>query len=144
MAKEDKHFSDLLIEMSKTVTLKGIRETIKDLKKQRVSTATDEKIKTIKDAIIYAFNDKECLVSKSNDVNMAARAIMAYMLRFENVPYNTIAMSLNVTTKQSVYNMVKYFKNANLFNPKVPSDIILKEGYEKAKQKLNDKNYGIK
>ena len=138
LANKDKDFAELFAEISKTLCVKGMRETINHLKKSREQELVDEKVKYIIDAVIDSFDNKNCLLSKRDDVNVNARALLSYILKMQSVSISKIAFVLKVS-RPSVYNMIEYFKSANLVNPKVPSDIMLKSAYEKVNEKLNNK-----
>jgi predicted AAA+ superfamily ATPase len=129
-SNEGKAFGELLIELHKTLSLKGIKDTIKHLRSTRELEIMDNKVKNIIDAVIIAFGNKDFLLKKQDDVNMSARALLAHVLKKNGFSVSYIGDVLKIS-RPSVYKLLRHFEDANLVNPKAPIDIILKEAYEK-------------
>lgn len=142
LVNSNKDIKDVLQEVQETITLIGIKETINALKKGReVATMQDDesKLNIVKETIISVFNNSKCLESKKDDVNKSARCLLAYTLKNMGIKNKKIAVVLKIN-ERTISNLVCYIKTANLVNPKVPREIMLKEAYEKLNEKLNIKN----
>jgi hypothetical protein len=136
----EKEFTDALQEFHQTITLIGIKETINSLKngRDRINKEDDDsKLNEVKNIIISIFGN-DCLQSKKEDINKSARCLFAYTLKSIGIKNNKIATVLNIH-RNSVKNLVKHIKDSNLINPKVPSEIMLKDAYDKLNKQLNTK-----
>lgn len=127
---DEKEFGELLMELHKTISIKGIRETIRHLKTNREAVLQENKISDIKKSVIDAFGVDDCLAAKKEDLNKVARCLFAYALRKEGIENETIAGMLSIH-RNTIYKLTTFVKKANLVNPKAPCDILLKEAYDK-------------
>jgi hypothetical protein len=139
VSNKEKDITNVLRELHSTITLIGIKETIKALKNGRdvsIDEHTDIMQESLKAMLISHFGFNECLESKNNDNNKAARGLFAFLLKRNGVNNRKIAFALKIHIR-SVSHLINYVKTANMDNPKVPSEKILKEAYDKINQQLN-------
>ena len=141
IGEQEKDFSNAIQEFHQTITLIGIKETINALKsgRDRVNKEDDSsKISIVKDIILSVFEDAKCLEFKKTDNNKFARCLLAYNLKKIGIKNRKIAAILKVN-ERTISNFVSFIKSANLINPRVPSEKLLKEAYDKINEKLNNK-----